>query len=111
MYCPYCGTSCSPSAAICPKCGHPIAERLGSSPAGRQPPVLVVRERKWHPGIAAVLSFFVPGLGQLYKGRFFAGLFWFLAVGLGYILLVIPGVILHIFCVLFALGGDPYEDS
>ena len=28
------------------------------------------------PGIAAVLSFFIPGLGQLYNGDIFRGLFW-----------------------------------
>ncbi len=28
------------------------------------------------PGIAAVLSFIVPGVGQLYAGSYFWGLFW-----------------------------------
>jgi TM2 domain-containing membrane protein YozV len=28
------------------------------------------------PGIAAVLSFFIPGLGQFYTGRFWRGIFW-----------------------------------
>jgi TM2 domain-containing membrane protein YozV len=28
-------------------------------------------------GIAAVLSFLIPGLGQLYNGDFFRGLLWF----------------------------------
>ncbi len=28
------------------------------------------------PGLAAVLSFVIPGLGQLYAGRFFWALFW-----------------------------------
>lgn len=28
------------------------------------------------PGIAAVLSFFIPGLGQLYNGDILRGLFW-----------------------------------
>ena len=25
-------------------------------------------QRLWSPGVAALLSFFIPGLGQLYKG-------------------------------------------
>ncbi len=29
-----------------------------------------------HPGTAAVLSFFVPGVGQFYNGCFWRGLFW-----------------------------------
>lgn len=28
------------------------------------------------PGVAAVLSFLVPGLGQLYNGKFLRGAFW-----------------------------------
>jgi TM2 domain-containing membrane protein YozV len=36
-----------------------------------------------NPGIAAVLSFLIPGLGQFYSGRFWRGIFW---------LLVTPGL-------------------
>ncbi len=28
------------------------------------------------PGIAAVLSFFIPGLGQIYNGDFLRGIIW-----------------------------------
>lgn len=30
------------------------------------------------PGVAAVLSFFVPGVGQFYNGKFWRGIFWLL---------------------------------
>lgn len=36
----------------------------------------VVREQIKHPGLAAVLSFFVPGAGQLYNGHVWRFLFW-----------------------------------
>lgn len=29
-----------------------------------------------NPGTAGVLSFFLPGLGQLYNGTFWRGVFW-----------------------------------
>jgi TM2 domain-containing membrane protein YozV len=29
-----------------------------------------------HPGHAALLSFLIPGVGQLYNGHFFRALFW-----------------------------------
>lgn len=29
-----------------------------------------------NPGLAAVLSFLLPGLGQIYNGNFLRGLFW-----------------------------------
>ncbi|MFO0678482.1 MAG: DUF5683 domain-containing protein [Polyangiaceae bacterium] len=28
------------------------------------------------PGVAAVLSFVVPGVGQIYNGKFLRGIFW-----------------------------------
>jgi TM2 domain-containing membrane protein YozV len=62
----------------------------------------LVRERSFNPLIAGVLSFIVPGLGQLYKGQFWGALLWFLLTGAGYALFVIPGVVLHFFCVLAA---------
>jgi TM2 domain-containing membrane protein YozV len=30
------------------------------------------------PGNAAVLSFLLPGLGQVYNGKFLRGIFWFI---------------------------------
>jgi TM2 domain-containing membrane protein YozV len=35
------------------------------------------------PGTAAVLSFFIPGVGQIYNGAFLRGIFW---------LIVTPGL-------------------
>ncbi len=35
------------------------------------------------PGFAALLSFFIPGLGQIYNGKLLRGLFW---------LIVTPGM-------------------
>jgi TM2 domain-containing membrane protein YozV len=40
-------------------------------------------DRLPHPGVAAVLSFVVPGVGQFYNGCFARGIFW---------LLVTPGL-------------------
>lgn len=31
---------------------------------------------KPHPGTSAVLSFIVPGVGQIYNGDFLRGIFW-----------------------------------
>ena len=36
-----------------------------------------------NPGIAAVLSFFIPGVGQIYNGKILRGIFW---------LIVTPGI-------------------
>jgi len=67
--------------------------------------------RLWSPGLAAVLSFFVPGLGQLYKGQILGGIVWFFLVGMGYVALILPGLVLHFFCVLGALSGNPWTEG
>ena len=57
-----------------------------------------------HPGgiVPALLSFFIPGLGQLVKGQVFGGIIWFIVVAIGYAALVIPGLILHLCCIIGA---------
>jgi len=62
----------------------------------RQPP---------NPAAAAVLSMIVPGAGQLYAGRPLSGIAWFALVTMGYLLLIVPGVLLHILCVASAAGA------
>lgn len=76
--------------------------------------VLVINHppvQRWSPGLAAVLSFFVPGLGQLYKGQILNGIIWFFFVCMGYVALILPGLVLHFFCVLGALSGNPWTEG
>jgi TM2 domain-containing membrane protein YozV len=99
--------------------GAPVGEQvapaaLTESAATGQGQVVVINQppvKLWSPGLAAVLSFFLPGLGQLYKGQFLNGLAWFFMVMLGYAALFVPGLILHFFCVLGALSGDPWTEG
>lgn len=51
------------------------------------------------PGIAAVLSVLLPGLGQVYNGRLLAGAIWFAATGVAYWAILVPGFIVHAFCI------------
>lgn len=62
---------------------------------------------KWNGGIAALLSFLIPGAGQMYKGQVGNGLVWFAVVVIGYFALIVPGLILHLFCIIGAASGDP----
>ena len=57
-----------------------------------------------HAGIAALLSLVVPGAGQLYAGRPFSAVSWFVVVTLGY-LLIVPGILLHILCIASAAAA------
>ncbi len=103
--CPECDREISSRAEACPHCGCPI------SPSG---PVQIVQapappQRKWNPGIAALLSLVIPGAGQMYKGQVFNGLVWLVVVVIGYVVFVIPGLVLHLFCIIGAASGDPYK--
>jgi len=65
----------------------------------------LVPARAPHPGLAAVLSFFIPGLGQLYGGRLLAATVWFLATGFAYWAILVPGFLLHAICIWSAYSG------
>lgn len=56
------------------------------------------------PAIAAVLAGVMPGAGHAYAGRIGAALGWFLAVSIGYAL-IIPGLILHVLCMASAAAS------
>ena len=57
------------------------------------------------PGIAAVLSFLIPGLGQLYSGRVLAAGLWFVGTGFAYWAILVPGFIAHALCIWSAYQG------
>lgn len=100
--CPYCGETVLEVAQKCKHCGEYLNESLRQS---RAPAV----KKQWNPGIAAVLSLVLPGAGQMYKGQVANGFVWLLFVAAGYFVLVFPGVILHLLCVLGAALGNPAE--
>lgn len=54
------------------------------------------------PGTAAFLSFLIPGWGQMRRGKWKQGLIWLLATVAGYFLMIVPGVVLHLICILEA---------
>lgn len=60
------------------------------------------------PGIAAVLSVVVPGLGQVYAGRLVSGALWFLGTCMAYAAVLLPGFLVHAFCVWSAYKGAIY---
>jgi len=60
---------------------------------------LARRADRPNPGVAAVLSVLIPGLGQVYTGRLGAGAVWFLATGFAYWAIFVPGFLVHAACV------------
>jgi len=55
-------------------------------------------------GIAAILSLFVPGLGQLIKGQIIKGIVFFVGIVISMPTIIIP-LVLWIICIMDAYSG------
>ena len=82
-FCQHCGKKVAHEAEICPKCGVRVKQES-------------VHSEKKSEGIAAVLSFIIPGLGQIYNGQIGRGiLFIILAIIFAVMIIVLIGLILY----------------
>ncbi len=59
----------------------------------------IVVRRPPRPGLAAVLSVLIPGLGQVYSGRLLAGALWCGLTWISYWAVLIPGFLVHALCI------------
>jgi hypothetical protein len=100
-HCPFCAEPIRTEAKKCKHCGEYLDEHLRAEHA----------PRKWSPGLAAVLSFFIPGLGQFYKGSVGPGLFFILGTPVGYLLFIVPGLIMHVACIVDAYQTKPHSGN
>lgn len=78
-FCNKCGKAVTEEMNICPYCGNP----LKLTPTQKKIETSSVTIGTKNPGLAAVLSLLIPGLGQIYAGRIGRGLiFLFLVIPL-----------------------------
>jgi hypothetical protein len=119
VLCPFCAEPIARGAKKCKHCGELLDANLrAAQEATRAPvaPAMIVApqqtvivhmpRKRWSRGMALLLSLFLPGLGHLYKGQPFSALFWLVITPLGYLAFVVPGVVLHLLCLLSASLGD-----
>ncbi len=56
------------------------------------------------PMLAGILSFLLPGLGQVYCSRVSRGILFFIVACGGYFVFILPGVIVHIISIIDAVS-------
>ena len=105
--CPRCHLINPPHYGRC-DCGYSFeTESYSSAAVSRSTPVAARPSN----GIAAVLSLVIPGAGQMYKGKVGQGIAWLFFTVLGYFMMIVPGVILHLFCIFHAASMEPAQSS
>lgn len=82
-FCSKCGKKIDIEAEICPKCGVRV----------KTPPSHTEHKST---GVAAVLSFIIPGLGQIYNGQIGKGIiFIIISVILAFTIFILIGFVLY----------------
>jgi TM2 domain-containing membrane protein YozV len=113
--CPFCRSEIDAEARKCPQCQEWVDDSH-RKPAGP-------RVVSFHPGVAAALSFFIPGMGQIYKTQIALGIIVFILVSFfylafilcainfrvfpGLILFLLPGAMIHITYIVDAGSSEP----
>ena len=111
--CPFCAEQIQAAAIVCKHCRRDIEPAIvkpkwveTSFRSEDTATGATTASSSWSPGVAAVLSFFIPGLGQIYKGQIGFGLICLIGTVIGYMLMIVPGLIVHLLCIVNAYSGE-----
>lgn len=99
--CPFCAEEINWQALKCKHCGEFLDESLTQDGRSIRRGNSAIQPH-YNLGVAAVLSLVIPGAGQMYKGNVGTGFAWLVGVAVGYAMLIVPGLVLHLICVVNA---------
>lgn len=95
VFCRGCGKEIFESAPTCPHCGaQQVIDNKVSSMTGDAKVMLLIESKKKSGWIAAILNWFLPGVGYIYCGRIVLGII---------VLLITVALIIKAFLGLFIL--------
>jgi len=97
--CPFCAEPIQDAAIVCRFCHADLAANRSPSASANA--------GGGSTGVAAVLSLIIPGAGQMYRGRIAAGFVYLIVVPIGYFAFILPGLLLHVVCVVDAANAAP----
>lgn len=101
-FCENCGATIKPGDQFCENCGAALgaatvepkpAQTVSSTP----PPATAGGQGEKNPILAAIASLLFSGLGQVYNGSLGKGMLIFFGTIIGYMIFVIPGLIVLVY--------------
>jgi Uncharacterized Zn-finger containing protein len=133
--CSNCGEPLKKYAVVCSNCGKPAAypnkpeekvsieqveqvyEASYETPKYETSINTTVQSKE--PFLALVFSFVFVGLGQVYNGKFWRGIFFMLSTFIGFVLLIVPGLVAWVWAMYDAHkeaeainnGDKPYKEA
>ncbi|MCA8938259.1 MAG: hypothetical protein KDB07_00495, partial [Planctomycetes bacterium] len=111
--CPFCAEVINAAAVKCQHCGEflngagPGYQRSHTNSIVDEIDRFVSPATGPNPVLALILSILVPGIGQMYKNDVKGGVYWLIGTFVGYLLFVLPGLVLHVLCCINAYKAPP----